>query len=143
MQILKKSITKSEKTNNKKSSYFYYPGEIPLNIKLNTNEGDFNIFLEIDGEVEIKFVCKDGFDNIANTQYILEKIENDKELDEFLKNKEIISSNYFRIVIEKDGELFETKYTLNYINELLNYTDDDFLNLIKKYINEGVVNVFK
>lgn len=134
MKILNKEIDKVEKLDNRNLSYFYYHGDIPLTIKLITDKGPINVFLEANGEVEIEFVDEDGFVEIADIEYIQENFENDEELEKFLKNKEIKHNNWFEIIIEENGEFFRTEEKLMRAEELLDYKDKDLIDLIKNNV---------
>lgn len=134
MKILSKEIDKIENLDNRSLSYFYYHGDIPLEIKLITDKGPINVFLEANGEFEIDFIDEDGFVEIADIEYIQENFENDEELEKFLKDKEIERNNWFEIIIEENGEFFRTEEILTRAEELLNYKDQDLIDLIKNNV---------
>lgn len=134
MKILSKEIDKIENLDNRNLSYFYYHGDIPLTIKLITDKGPINVFLEANGEFEIDFIDEDGFVEIADIEYIQENFENDEELEKFLKDKEIERNNWFEIIIEENGEFFRTEKILTRAEELLNYKDQDLIDLIKNNV---------
>ena len=134
MKILRKEIDKIENLDNRNLSYFYYHGDIPLTIKLITDKGPINVFLEANGEFEIDFIDEDGFVEIADIEYIQENFENDEELEKFLKDKEIERNNWFEIIIEENGEFFRTEEILTRAEELLNYKDQDLIDLIKNNV---------
>lgn len=129
MKILSKEIDKIENLDNRNLSYFYYHGDIPLEIKLITDKGPINVFLEANGEVEIETE-----NDIADIRYIKENFKNDKELEEFLEDKEIRHNNWFEIIIEENGEFFRTEETLMRAEELLDYKDQDLIDLIKNNV---------
>lgn len=129
MKILSKEINKIENLDNRNLSYFYYHGDIPLEIKLITDKGPINVFLEANGEVEIETE-----NDIADIRYIKENFKNDKELEEFLEDKEIRHNNWFEIIIEENGEFFRTEETLMRAEELLDYKDQDLIDLIKNNV---------
>ena len=129
MKILGKEINKIENLDNRNLSYFYYHGDIPLEIKLITDKGPINVFLEANGEVEIETE-----NDIADIRYIKENFKNDKELEEFLEDKEIRHNNWFEIIIEENGEFFRTEETLMRAEELLDYKDQDLIDLIKNNV---------
>lgn len=134
MKILRKEIDKIENLDNRNLSYFYYHGDIPLTIKLITDKGPINVFLEANGEFEIDFIDEYGFVEIADIEYIQENFENDEELEKFLKDKEIERNNWFEIIIEENGEFFRTEKILTRAEELLNYKDQDLIDLIKNNV---------
>lgn len=134
MKILSKEIDKIENLDNRNLSYFYYHGDIPLTIKLITDKGPINVFLEANGEFEIDFIDEYGFVEIADIEYIQENFENDEELEKFLKDKEIEHNNWFEIIIEENGEFFRTEKILTRAEELLNYKDQDLIDLIKNNV---------
>ena len=133
--ILSKEINDYNK--DQLNSIFYTDGEIPIELKIKTNIGDFSIVLETIGNSKVyKKQEIDDFERVtpSDIKYLY---KNDEELNRDIKEEKIIIEEYnflkYYIFTELNRK-FSLDETSNNISELKELENDEIIEFIKEII---------